>query len=114
MKTFLVLTLTGLTAFGPLAYASARLECASGRVQASAKKHACCPQRACQCSIKTPSHDSSVPAQIAPQGLERLGQASTAPASFSLEPFRQPTPFQTPYLKAPPGSASALFSVLRI
>lgn len=105
MKKIAILALAFYMSFGHLAYASARLECASmmNPISSSASSkmsahHACCDAVPCQCSIKAPTNDSLVPAQASVELAKEICLPNTAvfeflPQSFAASSF---APFKSP------------------
>ena len=118
MKKAAILILAFYMAFGQLAYASARLECASmmkpARPASSAKMstdHACCEAVPCQCSIKAPSNDLLAPLH---SNIERFESVSLPQISFSNN-FNQSAIHSKFFsFESPPGPPQALYSILRI
>lgn len=105
-----ILALIMLTAFGPMGYIFARVECAG--MMTNAAKHECCEKRACQCSLDVPSNNVSSPEKWT---FERHEIAATLlEPSFSSGIVSKEVHVLAVSSEFPPGTSRFLSSVLRI
>lgn len=120
MAKTLVLALALWTGVSNFAYASARLECASMMQQTASSSsrqvkadHSCCESTPCQCAIKQPLSQQSVPLRAVNSAF---GQTAALPLSSTEAVLPASTFFITHTSESPPEHPPlyVLFSVYRI